>query len=80
MFQNDLLTDARMQARAQDINILIACEESQRETIAFRNLGFNAYSCDLQMCSGYAQYSDTRWADALPPAIAWRQRSRLQMG
>ena len=52
MFQNNLLTDARMQARAKDVNILIACEESQRETIAFRNLGFNAYSCDLQLCSG----------------------------
>jgi len=32
--------------------ILIACEESQRVTIAFRNLGFEAYSCDLMPCSG----------------------------
>lgn len=30
------------------INVLIACEESQAECIAFRALGFNAYSCDIQ--------------------------------
>ena len=30
------------------INILIACEESQAECMAFRELGFNAYSCDIQ--------------------------------
>lgn len=34
------------------INILIACEESQRECIAFRKRGFNAFSCDIQRCSG----------------------------
>lgn len=34
------------------INILIACEESQRECIAFRERGFNAFSCDIQKCSG----------------------------
>lgn len=34
------------------INILIACEESQRECIAFRERGFNAFSCDVQQCSG----------------------------
>lgn len=34
------------------INILIACEESQVECAAFRSLGFNAYSCDIQKCGG----------------------------
>lgn len=34
------------------VNVLIACEESQRECIAFRARGFNAYSCDVQPCSG----------------------------
>ena len=34
------------------MNVLIACEESQRVCIAFRELGFNAYSCDLVPCSG----------------------------
>ena len=33
-------------------NILIACEESQAIAIEFRNRGFNAFSCDLQECSG----------------------------
>ena len=32
--------------------ILIACEESQRVTLAFRLEGFEAYSCDLLDCSG----------------------------
>lgn len=35
-----------------DVNILIACEESQRICIAFRERGFNAYSCDIQEESG----------------------------
>lgn len=34
------------------MNVLIACEESQTVCIAFRKLGFNAYSCDLVECSG----------------------------
>jgi hypothetical protein len=32
--------------------ILIGCEESQEVTIAFRKLGHQAFSCDLQDCSG----------------------------
>ncbi len=34
------------------LNILIACEESQAVCRAFRELGQNAYSCDLFNCSG----------------------------
>ena len=34
------------------MKILIACEESQEICRAFRELGFEAYSCDLQECSG----------------------------
>lgn len=32
------------------LNVLIACEESQAECIAFRNLGHNAFSCDIHPC------------------------------
>lgn len=32
------------------INVLIACEESQAECVAFRERGFNAFSCDIQPC------------------------------
>ena len=32
------------------LNVLIACEESQAECKAFRELGHNAYSCDVQKC------------------------------
>lgn len=34
------------------MNVLIACEESQRVCIAFRRRGHNAFSCDLQEPSG----------------------------
>lgn len=34
------------------MNVLVACEESQRVCIEFRKLGHKAYSCDLQDCSG----------------------------
>lgn len=34
------------------MKILIACEESQAVTIAMRNNGHEAYSCDLLPCSG----------------------------
>jgi hypothetical protein len=35
-----------------NIKILIACEESQAVTIEFRKLGHEAYSCDIEPCSG----------------------------
>lgn len=34
------------------MKVLVACEESQRVCIAFRNKGHEAYSCDIQPCSG----------------------------
>lgn len=32
--------------------VLVACEESQTVCKAFRNIGVEAYSCDIQDCSG----------------------------
>lgn len=34
------------------MKVLVACEESQRVCIAFRERGHEAYSCDIQECSG----------------------------
>lgn len=34
------------------MKLLVACEESQRVCAAFREKGHEAYSCDLQACSG----------------------------
>ena len=34
------------------MKILVGCEESQTVTKAFRAMGHEAYSCDLQECSG----------------------------
>ena len=38
--------------KPSEIRVLVACEESQAVTIEFRKLGFEAYSCDIQECSG----------------------------
>lgn len=37
-------------AEPSEINVLIACEESQAECLAFIARGFNAFSCDIQPC------------------------------
>lgn len=34
------------------MNVLVACEESQRVCMAFRERGHTAWSCDIQPCSG----------------------------
>ena len=34
------------------MQILVACEESQAVTVELRRLGHEAYSCDIQNCSG----------------------------
>lgn len=34
------------------MNVLVACEESQEVCKAFRAKGHNAFSCDIQECSG----------------------------
>lgn len=34
------------------MKVLVACEESQRVTMAFRELGHEAFSCDIEPCSG----------------------------
>lgn len=34
------------------MKVLIACEESQRVCEAFRRKGHEAYSCDIERCSG----------------------------
>lgn len=52
------------------MKILVACEESQSITKAFRSLGHEAYSCDLQPCSG----GHPEWHfqdDALKVAAGW---------
>lgn len=34
------------------MRVLVACEESQAVCTAFRERGHEAYSCDVQPCSG----------------------------
>ena len=34
------------------MTVLIACEESQAVTIQFRKRGIEAFSCDIEPCSG----------------------------
>ena len=43
------------------MNVLIACEESQRVCTAFREKGHNAFSCDILPCSGGHPEWHIRW-------------------
>jgi len=45
--QNESITK-----RMRKLKILVACEESQAVTIELRSLGHEAYSCDIEPCSG----------------------------
>ena len=46
------------------MNVLVACEESQEVCKAFRARGHNAFSCDIQECSGgHPEWHI--WGDAL---------------
>lgn len=47
------------------MKVLVACEESQRVCIAFRNKGHEAYSCDIEFCSGNHPEWHI-WADVAP--------------
>lgn len=47
------------------MNILVACEESQRVCKAFRDKGHEAFSCDIEFCSGGAPQWHI-WADVTP--------------
>ena len=47
------------------MHILVACEESQRVCTAFRAKGHEAYSCDIEFCSGgHPEWHI--WADVTP--------------
>lgn len=47
------------------MKILVACEESQRVCIAFREKEHDAYSCDIVFCSG--KHPEWHiWADVTP--------------
>lgn len=54
-----------LKVRTIDSAILIACEESQVECMAWRNAGYYAFSCDIQPCSGLHPEYHIR-ADVLP--------------
>lgn len=45
-------TDVYTMLAAGGFKVLVACEESQTVCKSFRALGIEAYSCDLQECSG----------------------------
>lgn len=43
------------------MKVLVACEESQAVTIELRKLGHEAYSCDIEPCSGGHPEWHIRW-------------------
>ncbi len=50
MVSNDFPSPTPAPAPAHALYVLIACEESQAECTAFRELGHIAFSCDIQPC------------------------------
>lgn len=42
----------RIGSLVEGMKVLVACEESQRVCIEFRKRGHEAYSCDIEPCSG----------------------------
>lgn len=48
------------------LNVLIACEESQAECIAWRELGHRAFSCDIQPCRHNGHPEWHIWGDVTP--------------
>lgn len=62
---------------ARRCNVLIACEESQAEMMAFLERGFNVYSCDLQK----ARYrADRHILGDVTPLLSGQTRFRTQDG
>lgn len=49
------------------MKVLVACEESQAVTIELRKLGHEAYSCDIEPCSG--GYSEWHIQDDVLPLL-----------
>lgn len=64
---------------AKVLNVLIACEESQAECSAFRNLGHNAFSCDLQPCRPSGN-PDWHIQGDVTPYLAGRTQFTTQSG
>lgn len=52
LFQRDIVQFGLTIEERAKMRVLVACEESQRVCISFRNRGHEAYSCDLLPCSG----------------------------
>ena len=57
------------------LNVLIACEESQAECIAWRELGHLAFSCDIQPCKRNGRPEWHIWGDV---SELLQGRSRFQ--
>ena len=53
------------------MRVLVACEESQEVCKAFRALGHEAYSCDIEPCSGGhpEKKATCLWLKGLPPLV-----------
>lgn len=61
------------------LNVLIACEESQAECKAFRDLGHNAYSCDIMPCQIKGN-PDWHIQEDVTPYLQGKTEFKLQSG
>lgn len=60
------------------MKVLVACEESQAVTIELRKLGHEAYSCDIEPCSG--EYPEWHIQDDVLPLLDGDCGFKLQNG
>lgn len=60
------------------MNVLVACEESQRVCVAFRERGHNAFSCDIESCSG--GYPECHIMDDVIPILNGMTREQQKPG
>lgn len=52
VLHSDYFVKVNKMLEVKNMAILVACEESQAVTIALRKLSYEAYSCDIEPCSG----------------------------
>ena len=66
------------------MRVLVACEESQEVCKAFRALGHEAYSCDIEPCSGghpewHIQDDALKWINGDDLPVSWKRFAPFRM-
>lgn len=74
-----VITKSSMKSNPKNINVLIACEESQHLCCAFRERGFNAWSADLQLVRSF-KHPEWHIPGDVSPLLAGKTSFMNQLG